>query len=93
MRNSNDCIETKLTVWRDANAGAEKAAAARAKKSPHEAGIAETIPLRRCSGAGNVFFDEVGVLEPVEFDREAALDMTDHAAGGLAEGHGGTDVR
>src|SRR5215472_4605023 len=42
--------------------------------------------------AGDVFFDEVGVLEADEFDREAVLEVTDHPAGGLPDRHAGADL-
>ena len=35
--------------------------------------------------AGNVFFDEIGVLQPHEFDGEAILDVADHTALRLAD--------
>src|ERR1019366_464316 len=37
--------------------------------------------------AGDVFFDEIGVLQAGEFDGEAVLDMTDHPAPGLPGGN------
>src|ERR1035441_7148477 len=36
--------------------------------------------------AGDVFFDEVGMLQAGEFDGETVLDMADHPAPGLADG-------
>src|SRR5262249_23708635 len=42
--------------------------------------------------AGDVFFDEVGVLEADEFDREAVLEVTDHPAGGLPDRHAGAHL-
>src|SRR5215813_5271364 len=49
-------------------------------------------PVLRCLPAGDVFFDEVGVLEADEFDREAVLEVTDHPAGGLPDRHAGADL-
>lgn len=43
--------------------------------------------------AGNIFLDEIGVLEAHEFDRKAVLDVTHHAALGLAYGDDYTDRR
>jgi hypothetical protein len=43
--------------------------------------------------AGDVIFDEIGVLQAHEFDSEAVLDVTDHPALGLADGDHGADRR
>src|ERR1039458_9067905 len=41
--------------------------------------------------AGDVFFDEIGVLQAGEFNGETVLDMTDHPALGLADGNHAAD--
>src|SRR6476660_6944461 len=41
--------------------------------------------------AGNIFLDEIGMLEAHELDRKAILDVTHHAALGLAHSNNHTD--
>ena len=41
--------------------------------------------------AGDVFFDEIRVLQPGEFDSESIIDVADHAALGLPDGNHGAD--
>lgn len=41
--------------------------------------------------AGDVFFDEVGVLQTGKFDGESVLDVTDHPALRLSDGNHAAD--
>ena len=46
----------------------------------------QSIYQRETLIAGDVFFDEVGMLQAGEFDSEAVFDMTDNAACSFADG-------
>jgi hypothetical protein len=54
-------------------------------------GRARTAAQR--GAAGNILFEKVGVLQPDKLDRKAFLDVANHAAGRLAEGDEGADLR
>src|SRR6266700_5173776 len=56
------------------------------KPRERDAGHPARRPARRLRlPAGDVLFEKVRVLEADELDREAVLDVPDHATGGLAE--------
>jgi hypothetical protein len=61
--------------------------------SAHARNFTQSIYQRKTLIAGDVFFDEVGVLQAGEFDSEAVFDMTDNAARGLADSDRGADRR
>src|ERR1700722_8200604 len=42
--------------------------------------------------AGDIFFEKIGMLQPDELDREAFLDMPNHATRRLADGDEGANI-
>jgi hypothetical protein len=66
---------------------ADRFATAIARNLPRNVYVAVTL------FAGDVIFDEIGVLQAHEFDSEAVLDVTDHPALSLADGDHGADRR